>query len=91
MAVIKKKSSLVHKARKTLLMKEIINELKSGYGITEKELTSGSVMYADARVTPEEIAPMMASHYGISLKKNEFSSWDELVSCLADAIMASDR
>ena len=84
-----KKNKLVRKTRKDVWANRIINELKNGYGLTERELTSGSVMYADARVTPEEIAPQLFRNYGVSTSKQEFSSWGEFVGCLADAIIAS--
>ena len=47
---------MTRKARKIQLEKKIISRLKEIYGLSDRELESGSVIYQGARVLPEEIA-----------------------------------
>ena len=76
------------KTRKQEVRDEIINILQEDYFVSDRELESGSLIYRDAFVLPDEVAPKLARKYGVKLKKKrEYGSWKEFVDALSDAIL----
>ena len=78
---------MAQKTSKQLLMDEISKRLQDMYGLSDKELASGSVIFENARVTPDEIAEKFFLLYGFEPSKKEFGGWPEFVENLAEAIL----
>ena len=78
---------MTRKARKNQLEKKVISRLKEVYGLSDRELESGSVIYQGAQVLPDEIAEEFFRQFGVEPTKSEFGSWSDFVAHLADKII----
>lgn len=82
---------MARKTKKQLLVEDITKRLKEGYGLSEKELTSGSAFIETARFLPDEIAEEFFGSYGVEPSKKEFGGWPEFINCLADAVLSKKK
>ena len=82
---------MARKNKRQRVVEDITTRLKEGYGIPERELTSGSIIFESARILPEEIANEFFNSYGVEPTKAEFGGWPEFINCLADAVLAKGK
>ena len=77
------------KSKKQRISEEIIEFLQTQCYVTDRELESGSLIYRDAYVLPEEVAPIISAHYGVVKEKKEFGNWHEFIDSAVDAVLAA--
>ena len=82
---------MARKTKKQLLVEDITKRLKEGYGLSEKELTSGSAFIETARFLPDEIAKEFFASYGVEPTKAEYGGWPEFIGAVADAVLSKKK
>ncbi len=78
---------MTRKIRKKKLQAKIVLRLKELYNISDEDLESGSLIYQNALVLPDEIAEEFFRQFGVEPTKSEFGSWSDFVAHLADKML----
>ena len=78
---------MTREIRKKKLQAKIVLRLKELYNISDEDLESGSLIYQNALVLPEEIAEAFFRQFGVVPTKSEFGSWSDFVNHLVDKLL----